>query len=143
MEEWGEHRTPEEPSRFRREALFRKVDCLNLRVDDLEKALDFYGRSLGHELLWRSDRAAGLQMPDGKAELVLHTDDYPTETDLMVASVPQALEDFVAAGGTVVVEPFEIPIGWCAVVEDPWGNRLVLLDSSKGLLAVDQDKGVC
>ena len=31
-------------------------------------------------------------------------------------------------------------MGKCVVVEDPWGNRLVLLDSSKGLLKTD-DKG--
>jgi catechol 2,3-dioxygenase-like lactoylglutathione lyase family enzyme len=122
--------------------LFRKIDCLNLRVGDLEAALRFYGERLGHPLVWRTERAAGLRMPDSPAELVLHTDELPTETDLMVESVPEAVEAFVSAGGRLVSGPFEIRIGLCAIVEDPWRNQLVMLDASKGLLHVDADKNV-
>ena len=122
--------------------LFRKVDCLSLPVADLEAALAFYRDELGHELIWRSGDAAGLRMPDGAAELVLHTDGRPPETDLMVESVPDAVESFVAAGGELVRGPFEIAIGLCAVVRDPWGNTLVLLDGSKGLLQTDSDGNV-
>lgn len=123
-------------------ALFRKVDCLSLPVPDLDAALTFYSDELGHELLWRSDDAAGLRLPDSEAELVLHTDDRPMETDLAVGSVPEAVERFAAAGGTALAGPFEIRIGLCAVVADPWGNVLVVLDTSKGLLEVDEDKRV-
>ena len=35
--------------------------------------------------------------------------------------------------------PFDIQIGRAVVVEDPWGNQLVLLDTSKGLLLTDAD----
>jgi len=42
----------------------------------------------------------------------------------------------------VIVPPFEIQIGPCVVVEDPWGNLLVLLDASKGLLKTDIDRKV-
>jgi hypothetical protein len=44
---------------------------------------------------------------------------------------------FVEAGGSIVVPPFDIQIGRCVVVADPWGNRLVLLDMSKGPLMAD------
>ena len=64
------------------------------------------------------------------------------ETNLTVASADAAAEAIVAAGGRVVVRPFDIRIGRCAVVEDPWGNRLVLLDVSKGLLVTDEDGNV-
>ena len=122
--------------------LFRKVDCLSLPVPDLDAALAFYSEHLGHTLIWRSSKAAGLELPDSNAELVLHTDARPMETDLAVESVPQALERFRAAGGTVLAGPFDIQIGLCAVVADPWGNVLVLLDTSKGLLRVDEEKRV-
>ena len=122
--------------------LFRKVDCLSLPVDDLDAALAFYQQSLGHELIWRDARAAALRLPDSTAELVLHTDARPIETDLSVESVPEAIEQFRRAGGAVVVEPFEIRIGLCAVVRDPWNNHLVILDSSKGLLDVDDERNV-
>jgi len=122
--------------------LFRKVDCLSLPVPDLEAALAFHRDELGHELISRSAGAVGLLLPDGAAELVLHTDERPPETDLMVESAPEAVARFVAAGGTVLREPFEIAIGLCAIVRDPWGNALVLLDSSKGLLQTNSDGNV-
>jgi predicted enzyme related to lactoylglutathione lyase len=43
----------------------------------------------------------------------------------------------VDAGGRVVVSAFDIRIGRCAKVEDPWGNLLTLLDVSKGSLVTD------
>jgi len=122
--------------------LFRRVDCLSIPVPDLDAALAFYSASLGHELLWRSSTAAGLKLPGSDAELVLHTDRRPMETDLVVASVPEALARFTVAGGTVLRGPFEIQIGRCAVVVDPWDNVLVILDTSKGTLRVDQNKRV-
>jgi lactoylglutathione lyase len=118
-------------------ALFRKVDCHSIPVGDLEAALAFYRDGLGHELIWRDATAAGLRLPDSEAELVLHTEERPVETDLLVASVPAAIERFVQAGGQVLAGPFEIRIGLCAVLEDPWQNRLVILDSSKGQLLTD------
>jgi len=122
--------------------LFLKIDNINLQVSDLEEALDFYCQKLGHSLIWRSDRAAGLRLPNSNAELVVHTDDFPTETDLMVESVTEAIKLFVSAGGKLVTGPHEIAIGLCAVVEDPWHNHLVILDSSKGLLKVDKVQNV-
>ena len=122
--------------------LFQKVDCLSLPVEDLDAALAFYRDQLGHELIWRTVEAAGLKLPRGEAELVLHTDKRPFEADLMVDSVPIAVERFVQAGGQLVQGPFEIRIGRCAVLEDPWGNKVVILDISKGLLKTDADGNV-
>ncbi|MEX2395302.1 MAG: VOC family protein [Actinomycetota bacterium] len=122
--------------------LFRKVDCLSLPVTDLEAALAFYSGDLGHELIWRTDTAAGLRLPDSEAELVVHTEGRPAETDLLVASVPDAVDRLTAAGARIVAGPFDIQIGRCAVVLDPWGNVLVVLDNSKGMLRVDENKRV-
>jgi predicted enzyme related to lactoylglutathione lyase len=116
--------------------LFRNVDCLALAVTDLDAALAFYG-GLGHELIWRTATAAGLRLPDSEAELVLQTEHPGLETDLTVDAVEPAVERFVAAGGRVVVVPFDIAIGRCAVVVDPWENQLVLLDKSKGRFVTD------
>lgn len=121
------------------EPLFRKVDCLRLAVQDLDAALAFYRDSLGHELVWRSGRAAGLRLPDSDAELVLQTEHPDQETDLLVESVDDAVERFVSAGGRVIAGPFDIQIGRCAVVADPFGNTLVMLDLSKGLLRTDEE----
>jgi len=44
--------------------LLRKVDCLQIPVPDLEEGLAFYRDRLGHDLIWRTETAAGLRMPD-------------------------------------------------------------------------------
>ena len=36
------------------------------------------------------------------------------------------------------MEPMDIPIGRLTAVEDPFGNRLVLLDSTKGTYDTDE-----
>ena len=83
-----------------------------------------------------------MRLPDSDAELVLQTEERPIETDLLVAPVPAAISRFVEAGGKVVAGPFEIRIGLCAVIEDPWHNRPVILDSSKGYLRTDAEGNV-
>jgi predicted enzyme related to lactoylglutathione lyase len=118
--------------------LFQKIDCIRLHVDDLDEALAFYRDRLGHELVWRTDGVAGLRLPDTEAEVVLHTDGHGQEIDFKVESADVAAERFVEAGGTIVIPPFDIQIGRCVVVADPWGNPLVLLDFSKGLLVTDE-----
>ena len=122
--------------------LFRKVDCLQIPVPDLDAGLAFYRDRLGHELIWRTKTAAGLRMPDSDAEIVLQTEREEMEVDLLVAGADAAATAIVEAGGRVVVEPFDIQIGRCVVVEDAWGNRLVLLDMSKGRLATDTNGNV-
>jgi adenosylhomocysteine nucleosidase len=128
---------PSEP-----DPLFCKVDCVRLPVADLESGLSFYRDKLGHPLIWRTQQAAGLRMPGTDAEIVIQTGDEPQEVDITVHSADAAAQRFVDAGGTVVVAPFDIQIGRCTVVRDPWGNSLVLLDTRKGLLATDKDGNV-
>jgi lactoylglutathione lyase len=122
--------------------LFRKVDCVRLYVPDLEAGLAFYHDKLGHGLIWRTATAAGLRLPETDAELVIQIEDQQQEIDFLVDSADDAAEFIQQAGGKVIVPPFEIQIGRCVVLEDPWGNPLVLLDTSKGLLATDADGNV-
>jgi len=118
-------------------ALIRKVDCVRLYVPNLEAGLKFYRDQLGHELIWRTGTAAGLRLPETDAELVLQTEEQRQETDLLVDSADESARLIEQAGGRVLVPPFDIQIGRCVVVEDPWGNPLILLDVSKGLLDTD------
>ncbi len=119
--------------------LLRKVDAIQLPVPDLEAALAFYRDRLGHALVWRTATAAGLRVPETEAELVLQTERPDPEVDWLVESAEAAAERWVAAGGTVRVAPFDIQIGRCVVVDDLFGNSLVLLDASKGALLTDAE----
>ena len=114
--------------------LFRKVDCLRLPVPDLAAAIAFY-EGLGHGVIWRRETSAGLRLPDTDAELVLQTERPEPEVDLLVEDADAAAERFVGAGGRLLEPVFDIEIGRCAVVADRWGNRLVLLDMSRGPIA--------
>ncbi len=127
---WSESSTPA--------PLFDKVDCFRLYVSDLESGLAFYRDRLGHPLIWRTALAAGLRIPGTDAEIVIQTEQAGQEIDLTVNSAEAAVQRFAEAGGEVVVQPFGIQIGRACVVRDPWGNQLVLLDSSKGVLSTDE-----
>ena len=60
----------------------------------------------------------------------------------LVSAVDEAVEQITAAGGSVVDPPRAIPVGRLAVVADPFGNRLVLLDLSAGRYVTNADHEV-
>lgn len=122
--------------------LFQKVDCIMLYVPNLEDAIAFYRDRLGHALIWRIPDAAGLKLPGADTEIVLQTGEPRTEVDFLVDAADEAAVTFVEAGGSVVVPPFDIHIGRCVVVKDPWEHVLVMLDTSKGLLVTDEQGNV-
>ena len=122
-----------------REPLALAIDSIRLPVSDLDAAVAFYRDGLGQELEWRSDSAAGVRFSRGDAEIVLQTDRPVREIDVLVADADIAAGRFAEAGGRVVVAPFDIRIGRCVVVEDPWGNELVLLDARHGALVTDAE----
>lgn len=76
-------------------------------------------------------------MTESDTELVLVEGAGSPETDLLVDSADAAGRAFVEAGGSIVQPAFDLPIGRCVVVRDPWGNSLVVLDISKGPLRTD------
>ncbi len=124
--------------------MFEKIDCIRFHVSDLDAALMFYRERLGLKLIWRrGEKEAGLRIGETEYELILIKEDleFP-EIDFMVESVDSSIMRLMEIGSKVLVEPFEIGIGKCSVIEDPWNNRFVILDRSKGFLKVDQDKNV-
>ncbi|MFZ1024375.1 MAG: VOC family protein [Thermoplasmata archaeon] len=128
--------------------MFQRVDCVRIRVPDLDAGIRFYGEFLGHELAWRRGNIdAGLRLSASKTELVLFTDagertNAHPEVDLLVESADQAVRRLSEGGAHVREGPFDLPVGRCAVVMDPFGNELVVLDLSKGLLQTDAHKNV-
>jgi predicted enzyme related to lactoylglutathione lyase len=123
--------------------LLQYVDAVTVPVPDLDRGLAFYRDVLGHQPIWRNETTgqAGLRTPRSDTEVVLTTQQN-YEPDWQVASADAAAEVFAANGGRVLVEPMDIPIGRLTVVEDPFGNRLVLLDSTKGTYDTDESGAV-
>ncbi len=119
--------------------VLKKVDAVLVKVPDIKSGLNFYCQLLGQELRWQKEDMAAVKL--GESELVLSTTLDP-ETDVLVESVPDAVKIIVRAGGSVVVEPEDIPVGKVAVVKDPFGNQLTLVDLSKGLYETDDQGNV-
>ena len=123
--------------------ILRAIDAVTVPVPDLDQGLAYYRDQLGHEVIWRNDDLGqvALRLPESSAELVLTTH-HRYEANWLVNSVPQAVAAMVRSGGRVVVEESRIPVGRLAVVADPFGNPLVLLDLSAGTYVTDQDRHV-
>jgi predicted enzyme related to lactoylglutathione lyase len=113
--------------------LLCKVDAVTVPVPDLESGIDFYVGRLRHRLLWRNDEIgqAAVDLRDSDTEIVLTTRQH-YEPNWLVDDVERAAAVFEAAGGRVLSPAVDIPVGRVAVVADPFGNALTLVDLSKG-----------
>ena len=121
---------------------FKNIDCIRFYVPDLSEGYNYYHNKLGMRLVWKSDKGMGFLFEDGITELVIQNEDKYQETDVKVNSVVESVEQIKAAGGKVVKGPFDIKIGKCAVVEDPWKNRMIILDSTKGTFITDNEGNI-
>jgi predicted enzyme related to lactoylglutathione lyase len=123
-----------------RAGVLRRVDAVTVPVPDLDAAIAWYGGALGQPLRWRNEDVgqAGLGLAESRTELVLTTR-QGYEPNWLLESADAAAEVFRDGGGAVVVEPFDIPVGRVAVVTDPFGNTLVLVDLSTGTYRTDGD----
>jgi predicted enzyme related to lactoylglutathione lyase len=124
---------------MRTDPLFRMVDAVTIPVPDLDAGLRFYRDSLGHRLLWRNDEVgqAAVGLPETDTELVLTTREQYAP-NWLVESADEAARQIAGVGGRVLCAPVDIPVGRLAVVADPFGNALVLLDLSKGRYVTDK-----
>lgn len=116
--------------------MLRKIDCIMIRVDDIQAAATYYANVFGLCLQWSGDDSIGLVFPESDAEIVLHNDpDIPSSVEVyyLVDNVVAAVAHYEAQGCRVLVAPFDITIGKCAVIQDPFGTRLCILDLTKGL----------
>ena len=116
--------------------MLRKIDCIMIRVEDVEAAAAYYAKVFGLRPLWSGDGAVGLGFPETDAEVVLHNDQAipsSVEVHYLVDDVVTAVAHVAAQGCQVLVPPFDITIGKCAVIRDPFGTRLCILAMTKGL----------
>jgi catechol 2,3-dioxygenase-like lactoylglutathione lyase family enzyme len=73
--------------------VLRKIDCVLLRVENLEAAVAYYQEVFGLRLQWRTAGQVGLGLPETDAEIVLESGpDLPAG-----ASVHYLVDDVSAA----------------------------------------------
>jgi len=115
--------------------MLRKIDCVMIRVDDIDAAATYYAEVFGLRPQWSGDDSIGLVFPETDAEIVLHRDsNIPSSVEVyyLVDDVVAVVANYAAKGCRVLVEPFDITIGKCAVIQDPFGTRLCILDMTRG-----------
>jgi lactoylglutathione lyase len=115
--------------------MLRKIDCIMIRVDDVEAVAAYYAKVFGLRPQWSGDDSIGLTFPETDAEIVLHNDPAipsSVEVHYLVDDVVGTVAHLAAQGCQILVAPFPITIGKCAVIRDPFGTRLCILDMTKG-----------
>jgi predicted enzyme related to lactoylglutathione lyase len=134
----------ESPARsISNDPLLLAVDAVMLAVPDLDAGIRFYRDALGHELRWRNDELgqAALACRRSPTEIVLTTR-LPAEPNWLVDDAVAAGQRIEAAGGRILQPRIDIPVGHVSVVEDPFGNRLVLVDIRNGVYETDDTGAV-
>jgi predicted enzyme related to lactoylglutathione lyase len=119
--------------------VLKKINAVLVKVPSIQEGLDFYREQLGMQTFWKKDTIASVHLGDG--QLVMSTTLDP-ETNILVESVEHAVNVFVSAGGKLVSPIEDIEVGKLAIVEDAFGNRLTLLDFSKGFYKIDESNNV-
>jgi predicted enzyme related to lactoylglutathione lyase len=115
----------------------------NLMTRDVEAAKDFYGQVFGWtavqpegapDYIWNW-QVEGQRWPEGLAGLMRMGTDMPPDAPphwqvyLMVPNADEAVEKTTADGGRLLFGPVDIPIARMAVVSDPQGASVALLES--------------
>jgi len=106
-----------------------------IRVPDVPSAAEFYVDVLGLHPIWQDGTTVGLGFPESDTEVVLHDRvDIPDQVDVhyLVDDVIDAVRFLEQRGCVIVAEPFDIAIGKCAVLCDPFGISLSILDMTNG-----------
>ncbi len=125
-----------------KKALFNCIDCIELYTPDIQRGIEYYCNSLGLQVLWKTASQAGLGMSEGITEIVIQNERKEQHIDIKVDSVSEAVKEIEKAGGPIISGPFDISIGKCAVVKDPWNNKYVILDTTKGTYITDNDGNI-
>ncbi len=112
-----------------------KIDSVMFFVTDLEKAAEFYADVLGLRRVWTDEKRGmiGFVFQESNSEIVIHNDSsLPNPSfSFLVRNVKAFRDEYRAKGGTVVREPFDVRCGKYAVIADPDGNELPIIDLTK------------
>jgi lactoylglutathione lyase len=105
-----------------------------IHVDDLDRAATYYRDTFGLREAWRDERQVGLTLPETDAGVVHHPDagvSHQVEVHYLVDDVDTFVALVEQRGCRISVRPFDVTIGRCAVIEDPFGTTLCVPDLSK------------
>ena len=105
------------------------------RVSDLEAAAGFYEGALGLRRAWTDEdrKMVGFVLGESDSELVIHADPELPRFDhsFLVQDVDLFCSSFREKGYRVVRGPIDVRCGAYAVLADPDGNEIPIIDLAK------------
>lgn len=111
-----------------------KLSLVYLPVADLKAALRLYRDTLGFDEAWREgELTCGLRLPGSDVQLMLDQDTPEDDRPGPFFEVADVDEFYAEHAATLAFNtaPKDIPPGRYVSFDDPWGNRIHLLDTSK------------
>lgn len=112
-----------------------KIDSIMYYVRDLEEAAQFYQDVLGLRRVWTDEEQGmmGFIFPEDRSEIVIHNDSSLPNPyfSFCVENVEKFCEHIHKRGYTVLQEPFDVRCGKFAVLADPEGNEIPIIDLTK------------
>ena len=120
--------------------MLKGIHQVVLEVEDQDRALDFWTRAMGFELVqdapYGDERWLEVRTPDGAATVVLalREGERPTAPEELPTSnvffycddLTQTYEELRARGVEFPQPPVQQPFGWWSMFEDSEGNRFAL-----------------
>jgi len=101
-------------------------------VKDQEKALDFYTEKLGFvkttDLGQGPDRFLSIALNERGTEIVLMNRKAPSMIAFRVDDCKKTIEELKQKGVAIIKEPEKVPFGIQAIITDPDGNQMVLVE---------------
>ncbi len=99
--------------------------CPILRVENLDRSLDYYLRVLGFKVNWQDADSAGISRDNGHLMLILQCQGAPgTYVWMGVQDVRAFREEVAARGAKIRHEPQNYPWALEMKIEDPDGHVL-------------------
>jgi catechol 2,3-dioxygenase-like lactoylglutathione lyase family enzyme len=110
----------------------KKIDCIMYYVPDLKEAAKFYEEVLGLNRVWTDTDAQmiGFLFPESDSEIVLHTNANLPNPDVnyQVEKVEEFCQYYRKQGYEIELEPIDVRCGKFAILKDPYGNRIPVID---------------
>jgi predicted enzyme related to lactoylglutathione lyase len=113
----------------------RAIDFVELRVADVDRAVQFYRDTLGMDFPLSGGGADWKELASPPVALALGRGPEPpghVVLALAVADVAAAVEELRAAGVPIIKEPWEADVCFRALIRGPDGNVLMLHQRKDG-----------
>jgi lactoylglutathione lyase len=111
-----------------------KIDSVMYQVKDLDMAARFYEKVLGLKKAWTDKKAGmiGFLCEKNETEVVISNTSIPEPGwCFSVENVEDYCREFEKEGHVVLTRPFNVRCGKFAILQDPDGNKIPIIDLTK------------